>query len=435
MFANLELDDELCRAVADMGFEKPTTVQNAVIPDALEGRDILASAPTGTGKTAAFLLPLCQYLLDHPKHTEGSTRALVLVPTRELAKQVSEQANAIMQYTDLRCGLITGGINYGTDKATLAEQPDVIVATPGRLFEHIEKEECDCRDIECLVLDEADRMLDMGFSSIVHQIAGEARWRKQSMLFSATLSSYGVRAFAKELLEDPVEITTQASRKEKAKTLQWYHLCDDLQHKNAILEHYLNKTSLDKTSLEKTSADETSENQEEKKEQSDDIESDKLSFVVFVKTRERLHTLKDKLYNKYPLVYLQGEMPQDKRNAALASFKSGEAKILLCTDVAARGIDVPNVSHVINYDMPRGADVYLHRIGRTGRAGAKGIAVSLIEAHDYIWVGKIERYTKESFKPRVIDGLKPEHKAPKIVKKKKLKTKSKRNKSKGRNKK
>lgn len=394
MFSELELDDELCRAVAEMGFMQPTSIQSLVIPDAMEGRDILACAPTGTGKTAAFLLPICQYLLDNPKRTEGSTRALVLVPTRELANQVSDQAKAIMKYTDLTCGVITGGINYGTDKALLASKPDVLIATPGRLFEHIEKEDCDCRDIESLVLDEADRMLDMGFSSIVYQIAGEARWRKQSMLFSATLSSHGVKTFAAELLKDPIEINAISSRKEKAKTLQWYHLCDSAKHKDAILEHYLTN-NVD-------------------------------SCIVFVKTRERLHILKDKFANKYSIVYLQGEMPQDKRNAALAKFKAGEAKILLCTDVAARGIDVPNVGHVINYDMPRGADVYLHRIGRTGRAGAKGTAVSLIEAHDFIWVGKIARYTKESFKPRVIDGLRPQHKAPKLVKKTKLKGKAKR---------
>lgn len=394
MFADLELDDELCRAVAEMGFTQATSIQQLVIPDAMEGHDILACAPTGTGKTAAFLLPVCQYLLDNPKRTEGSTRALVLVPTRELANQVAEQAKAIMKYTDLSCGVITGGINYGTDREVLESRPDVLIATPGRLFEHIEKETCDCRDIESLVLDEADRMLDMGFSSIVHQIAGEARWRKQSMLFSATLSSRGVRIFAEELLSEPKEFNATPSRKEKAKTQQWYHLCDDIAHKNALLEYHLTHS----------------------------IES----CIVFIKTRERLHILKDKLMNQYPLVYLQGDMPQDRRNAALAKFKSGEAKIMLCTDVAARGIDVANVSHVINYDMPRGADIYLHRIGRTGRAGAKGTAISLIEAHDFIWVGKVERYTQESFKARVIEGLKPKHKAPTLVKKRKPKSKVKR---------
>nr|WP_136250229.1 ATP-dependent RNA helicase SrmB [Ningiella ruwaisensis] len=398
MFEELELDDALCRGVAEMGYTQPTSIQAMVIPDAMEGFDILASAPTGTGKTAAYILPVAQYLLDHPKRINGSARALVLVPTRELAIQVAEQANKIIKFAGLRCDVITGGINYGTDKAIFEQKPDILVATPGRLFEHIEKESFDCRDIESLVLDEADRMLDMGFSAVVNQIAAEARWRKQSMLFSATLEGRGVRTFAQELLNEPKEFNASPSRKEKAKTLQWFHLCDDLAHKDALLEHHLQHS----------------------------IES----CIVFIKTRERLHALKDKLMNKYGLVYLQGEMPQDKRNAALAKFKSGEAKILLATDVAARGIDVPNVSHVINYDMPRGADVYVHRIGRTGRAGAKGTAISLIEAHDYIWVGKIERYTGESFKARVVDGLRPKHKAPKLVKKSKPKNKAKRKKSK-----
>ena len=399
MFEQLELDDCLLKALAELGFKEPTSIQQQVIPVAMEGSDILASAPTGTGKTAAFLLPVCQFLLDYPRKEQSSARALVLVPTRELAYQVAEQARALAKYAGLNIGVITGGINYGTDRETLDGECDILVATPGRLFEHIEQESFDCRDIESLILDEADRMLDMGFSSIVHQISGEARWRKQSMLFSATLEGYGVNNFAKEILNDPVTLVAESSRKEKAKIHQWYHLADDISHKNALLMHHFDHS----------------------------IES----CIVFIKTRERLHALKDFLTSKgYKHTYLQGEMPQDKRNAALASFKAGESNILLATDVAARGIDVPNVSHVINYDMPRGADVYVHRIGRTGRAGAKGTAISLIEAHDYIWVGKISRYTAETFKARVVKGLEPKHKAPKIVKKKKtLSSKKKKTKS------
>lgn len=389
-FEALELDDALLAAISEMAYKRPTGIQQAVIPDAMEGRDILACAPTGTGKTAAFLLPICQYLLDYPNKHKQSARALILVPTRELAYQVAEQATNISKHTELSCGVITGGINYGTDKATLEKRVDILVATPGRLLEHIQNESFDLRDIESLVLDEADRMLDMGFGTVVNQIANEAKWRKQSMLFSATLASRGVRSFAQDFLKDPAEHNTSATRSEKAKTIQWYHLCDDLSHKNALLEYHLTHN----------------------------IES----CVVFVKTRERLHTLKDKLFAKgYNIAYLQGEMPQDKRLAALKQFTDGDVKILLATDVAARGIDVPNVSHVINYDMPRGADVYLHRIGRTGRAGAKGIAISLIEAHDFVWIGKVARYTKESFKARVVDQLKPKNKAPTLVKKKKPK--------------
>lgn len=394
-FEDLELDDALVQATTDMGFETPTSIQSLVIPHAMDGRDILASAPTGTGKTAAFLLPACQFLLDFPRQQPGATRVLILTPTRELALQVYEQAKAITQHTNLVCGVITGGINYGTDKETLSQNLDILVATPGRLFEHIEKETADCRDIECLILDEADRMLDMGFSTIVNQIAAEARWRKQNMLFSATLEGGGVNQFARDILNNPEVIEANPSRKEKNKIHQWYHLADDMAHKQALLVHILTTQTS--------------------------------SAVVFVKTRDRLQMLKDFLASKdIPVCWLQGEMPQDKRNAALARFKSGEVPILLATDVAARGIDVPNVSHVINFDMPRKADIYVHRIGRTGRAGAKGTAISLVEAHDFEMIGKAARYMGEPLKSRVIAELRPKNKAPKsTAKKKKVKAKTK----------
>lgn len=395
-FEELELDEALCHAAADMGFETPTSIQELVIPHALDGRDILASAPTGTGKTAAFLLPACQFLLDYPRRQPGATRILILTPTRELALQVYEQALAITKYTQIVCGVITGGINYGTDKETLSKNLDILVATPGRLLEHIEKEAADCRDIECLILDEADRMLDMGFSTIVNQIAAEARWRKQNLLFSATLEGKGVKTFAHDILNNPEVIEANPSRKEKNKIHQWYHLADDMNHKQALLVNILKQETT-------------------------------TSAVVFVKTRERLQMLKDFLASKdIPVCWLQGEMPQDKRIAALARFKSGEVPILLATDVAARGIDVPNVSHVINFDMPRKADVYVHRIGRTGRAGAKGTAISLVEAHDFDMVAKTARYMGEPLKARVIDELRPKNKTPKIgPKKKKVKAKDK----------
>ena len=395
-FEELELDDALCHAVADMGFETPTSIQELVIPHALDGRDILASAPTGTGKTAAFLLPACQFLLDYPRKQPGATRILILTPTRELALQVYEQAKAMTKHTQLVCGVITGGINYGTDKETLSQNLDILVATPGRLLEHIEKETADCRDIECLILDEADRMLDMGFSTVVNQIAAEARWRKQNLLFSATLEGKGVKTFAHDILNNPEIVEANPSRKEKNKIHQWYHLADDMNHKQALLVNILKQETT-------------------------------TSAVVFVKTRDRLQMLKDFLASKdIPVCWLQGEMPQDKRNAAMARFKSGDAPILLATDVAARGIDVPNVSHVINFDMPRKADVYVHRIGRTGRAGAKGTAISLIEAHDFEMVAKAARYMGEPLKARVIDELRPKNKTPKIgPRKKKVKDKAK----------
>ncbi|GAC15698.1 ATP-dependent RNA helicase SrmB [Aliiglaciecola lipolytica] len=395
MFEELELDEKLCQAVAEMGYSTPTSIQSLVIPPAMEGQDILANAPTGTGKTAAFLLPACQFLLDFPRQHPGSCRILILTPTRELALQVYEQALQITKHTDLVCGVITGGINYGTDRETLEKNLDILVATPGRLFEHIEKESFDCRDIESLVLDEADRMLDMGFSAIVNQIAAEARWRKQSMLFSATLEGAGIARFAKDLLTNPVLLEANPSRKEHAKILQWIHLADDPAHKYNLLKSIL----------------------------SNQIQS----AVVFVKTRDRLNQLKQMLERDgFSISWLQGEMPQDKRNSALQRFKDGEINILLATDVASRGIDVDNISHVINYDLPRSADIYVHRIGRTGRAGKKGTAISLAEAHEMGIIAKIERYTKQRLKRRVIEDLRPKNKEAKPpVKKKKPKSEKK----------
>ncbi len=391
MFEELELDAKLCRAVVDMGYKKPTSVQTLVIPLAMEGKDILASAPTGTGKTAAFLLPACQFLLDFPRREPGSCRVLILTPTRELALQVYEQAKLITQHCGLECGVITGGINYGTDRETLDKNLDILVATPGRLFEHIEKESFDCRQIESLILDEADRMLDMGFSKVVNQIASEARWRKQSMLFSATLEGPGIERFATDILNEPERLEAAPSRKEHAKILQWLHLADDANHKYALLKSLLqNQVS---------------------------------TAVVFIKTRDRLNQLKQRLESDGIQVgWLQGEMPQDKRNAAMESFRNGQIKILLATDVAARGIDVDDISHVINYDLPRTADVYLHRIGRTGRAGKKGTAISIAEAHDMGIIKKIERYTEQRLRRRVIEGLAPKNKEARApVKKKKPK--------------
>lgn len=393
MFEELDLDAKLCRAVAEMGYQKPTSVQSLVIPHAMEGKDILASAPTGTGKTAAFLLPACQFLLDFPRREPGACRVLILTPTRELALQIYEQAKLITQYCGLECGVITGGINYGTDRDTLEKNLDILVATPGRLFEHIEKESFDCREIESLILDEADRMLDMGFSKVVNQIAAEARWRKQSMLFSATLEGKGIERFATDLLDEPERLEASPSRKEHAKILQWLHLADDTNHKYALLKNIL---------------------------------SEQVSLaVVFIKTRDRLNQLKQKLEaDGIQVGWLQGEMPQDKRNMAMDGFRTGKVKILLATDVAARGIDVDDISHVINYDLPRTADVYLHRIGRTGRAGKKGTAISIAEAHDMGIIQKIERYTEQKLKRRVIKGLEPKNKEARApVKKKKPKNK------------
>ncbi|PKF79415.1 ATP-dependent RNA helicase SrmB [Vibrio sp. vnigr-6D03] len=389
-FAELDLDPNLLEAIEEMGYERPTQIQAEAIPQALDGRDILASAPTGTGKTAAFVIPALQYLQDFPRRKAGPARILILTPTRELAMQVADQARALAKNTNLKIFTITGGVQYQEHADILSTTQDIVVATPGRLMEYIEAERFDCRAIEWLVLDEADRMLDMGFGPTVDRLSSECRWRKQSMLFSATLEGRGVEGFTADLLKEPAELDAEPSRRERKKITQWYHRADTMEHKLALLKHIIT----------------------EQAERS----------IVFLKTRDRLAELRAHLESaQINCAWIQGEMPQDRRNNAIRRFRDGEVNVLLATDVAARGIDLPDVSHVINFDMPRTADVYLHRIGRTARAGKKGNALSIVEAHDQPMLDRVARYTKEDIKERFVEGLRPQHKKPTFKKKNKKK--------------
>lgn len=388
MFEQFDLDSELLASIKKIGYTKPTSIQDLVIPQAMTGKDVLASAPTGTGKTAAFLLPIAQHLLDYPRTQPGFPRVLILTPTRELAIQIGEDSKQLTELTKIKTGVITGGVNYGSHADILTSTTDILIATPGRLLEYIENEQFDAREIEILVLDEADRMLDLGFSETINRIVGEARWRKQTMLFSATLESTGVQLFAKEVLNDPIFLESNPSRKEKAIIHQWIHLADNANHKLDLLVNTLKQEGVERT-------------------------------VVFANKRETVQYLSGKLYaEELPCVWLEGKMPQDKRNKAIERFKRGDVKVLVATDVAARGLDIDDISHVINFDMPRKVDIYIHRIGRTGRAGKKGTAISLVEAHDMGVIGKIERYTKERLSRRFIQGLRPNNKESRIVNKK-----------------
>lgn len=257
-----------------------------------------------------------------------------------------------------------------------------MVATTGRLLQYIKEENFDCRAVETLILDEADRMLDMGFAQDIEHIAGETRWRKQTMLFSATLEGDAIKDFAERLLEDPVEVSANPSTRERKKIHQWYYRADNFEHKVALLKHLLKQ-------------------------------DDATRSIVFVRKRERVHELAETLrLAGINNCYLEGEMAQIKRNEGIKRLTDGRVNVLVATDVAARGIDIPDVSHVINFDMPRSGDTYLHRIGRTGRAGRKGTAISLVEAHDHLLLLKIGRYIEEPLKARVIDELRPTTRAP-----------------------
>ena len=388
-FADLDLDKKILNAIDKAGYKTPTSIQQLAIPEAMAGRDILASAPTGTGKTAAFLLPSIQYLLDFPRRDPGFARVLIMTPTRELAYQIHEQCVLFAANTHLKIGVVTGGINYGSHKDIFEKNNDILIATPGRLMDYMKTEEFHAENVEILILDEADRMLDMGFRSEMMKICDEATNRRQCFLFSATLEGDSVERFADTILNDPALLEAESSRKEQGKILQWVHLADSRNHKLDLLEAILKAEDMSKA-------------------------------IVFVKTREKLEELVGLLVARdIKTAWLRGEMPQDKRMAAMANFQSGRANILVATDVAARGIDVTDISHVINYDMPRTADIYVHRIGRTGRAGKKGVAISLVEAHDVGILKKIERYTEQNLKRRIIKGLEAQHKEAKPPAKKK----------------
>lgn len=393
LFEDFDLDPRLLDSLKAMGHLSPTTVQQQTLPMAMEQRDILAKAPTGTGKTASFLLPALQHLIDFPRRFNGQARILILTPTRELASQIHRYACHLATDLELDVGIITGGVPYGPQEEQLEENIDLLIATPGRLMEYLDKGQFEATEVEMLIIDEADRMLDMGFSSVVETIAIEAQGRKQNMLFSATLEGSGVARFAHVLLEDPVTIDVESPRSEKAKIHQWVHLADNNAHKFALLCNLLQQESVKRT-------------------------------IVFVKTREVVASLEGLLLKAgIPCAFLRGDMEQKKRFQALSKFSKGEVNILLATDVAARGIDIDGITHVINYDMPRSADAYVHRIGRTARAGAKGTAISLVEAHDMRIVSKIERYIEQPLKRRYIDGLRPTHKEAKVPGKKKDKNK------------
>ncbi|HHF5319082.1 TPA: ATP-dependent RNA helicase SrmB [Haemophilus influenzae] len=402
-FEQFDLSPELLKALEKKkGYSRPTAIQMEAIPAAMEERDVLGSAPTGTGKTAAFLLPALQHLLDYPRRKPGPPRILVLTPTRELAMQVAEQAEELAQFTHLNIATITGGVAYQNHGDVFNTNQDLVVATPGRLLQYIKEENFDCRSVEMLIFDEADRMLQMGFGQDAEKIAAETRWRKQTLLFSATLEGELLVDFAERLLNDPVKVDAEPSRRERKKINQWYYHADSNEHKIKLLVRF--------------------------------IETEEVTRgIVFVRRREDARELSETLRKRgIRSAYLEGEMAQTQRNNAIDKLKSGIVTVLVATDVAARGIDIDDVSHVMNFDLPYSADTYLHRIGRTARAGKKGTAVSFVEAHDYKLLGKIKRYTEEILKARILAGLEPRTKPPKdgevksVSKKQKARIKEKR---------
>lgn len=390
----LELEPKLIYALLEQGLQKPTLIQQRVIPVAMDGSDVLATAPTGTGKTLAYVLPVLQHLLDYPRPNPGQARALVLCPTRELAEQTARVCQQLAEPLGLTSLCITGGVNYGSHLEHLRKNLDIIVATPGRLIDYLNSEDFVAEDLEVLVLDEVDRLLDMGFRGSVERVLDEARHLQQRLLFSATADSRTFTQFSQLTLEAPQVITAEPPRREKGKIHQWLHLADNRPHKEQLLTHLLQQSTG--------------------------------RVLVFVRKRDTIAQLLHHLtVQKFPVASLTGDLSQSERQKRVAAFHSGSVRMLLATDVASRGLDIPEVAMVINFDLPRTGDTYVHRIGRTGRAGRKGVAVSLVEAHDMALLGRIERYLEQKVERRIIEGLRPAtrfpdpHKQPKKKKKKK----------------
>jgi superfamily II DNA/RNA helicase len=379
-FSELGLDPLILKSVLASGYENATPVQAQAIPAALTGRDLLVSSHTGSGKTAAFLLPSIQRLQAEPTIKSMGPRVLVLTPTRELALQVEKSA---MKYgNDLRrfrTACLVGGAPYGLQLKRLSQPVDVVVATPGRLIDHLERGKIDFSRLEVLVLDEADRMLDMGFVDDIKAIAARCPSERQTLLFSATLDGV-VGNLARELTHDALRIEIEAVAKHEAKIEQRLLFADNMDHKNRLLDALLRDVDLTQA-------------------------------IVFASTKRSTEEISDLLADSgFASDALHGDMQQGQRNRALQRLREGRTRVLVATDVAARGIDVAGISHVINFDLPRQAEDYVHRIGRTGRAGRTGIAVSFAGMREVGLVRNIERYTGDRIEVHTLPGLEPTQK-------------------------
>jgi len=376
-FATLGLHSSLVQTLAALGYEEPTPVQRAAIPAALAGADLLVSSQTGSGKTAAFTLPGLQRLLDS-KPTARSTgpRMLVLAPTRELALQVQKAAHSYGGGQRLRTACLVGGMSYGPQLKALAKPVDIVIATPGRLIDHLERNRVDFARLEILVLDEADRMLDMGFQEDIDAIVARTPATRQTLLFSATLDGV-VGRLANRVTRNPQRIDIAPVKTQAPKIEQQAMFADDLGHKTRLLDALLRDVELNQA-------------------------------VVFTSTKRAAEELSGSLVAQgFAAGALHGDMRQRERSMTLQRLREGRMRVLVATDVAARGIDVPGITHVINFDAPRQAEDYVHRIGRTGRAGRTGVAVTLLAHREKHLMRTIERYTGNAMRVAVIPGMEP----------------------------
>ncbi|ANN69031.1 DEAD/DEAH box helicase [Bordetella bronchialis] len=376
-FESLGLAPTLLSALQEAGFDTPTSVQAAAIPQAMAGHDLMVSSQTGSGKTAAFMLPALHRVAQMPANKGTGVQVLVLTPTRELALQVND---ATRQYgknlRDLRTATVVGGMPYGVQLKALSRRVDVLVATPGRLIDHLQSGRVKLNTVHTLVLDEADRMLDMGFIEDIETIVGRLPEERQTLLFSATLDGT-VAKLAAKMMREPQRIEIAGQKDKHSNITQSLLYADDAAHKMQLLDHVLRDAALDQA-------------------------------IVFTATKRGADDLADRLADQgFAAAALHGDMNQRQRTRTLSMLQRRQLKVLVATDVAARGIDVQGISHAVNFDLPMQAEDYVHRIGRTGRAGRDGLAFTLATHAERHKIRRIEHFIGQTLTPQVIAGLEP----------------------------
>ncbi len=375
-FEELNLNPSILKAITACGYTVPTPVQEQSIPLVLEGHDLIATAQTGTGKTAAFVLPALERLAVPSQVPGKGPRILVLTPTRELASQVMDAACKYGRGLRIRCGSILGGMPYREQMRLLSAPVDIIVATPGRLLDHLERGSVKLDRLEMLVLDEADRMLDMGFSEDMEKIVACAPAGRQTLMFTATMEK-AVLGLAQRMLKEPKRVELAVRTDSHALIEQRLHVADSLQHKKDLLQHLISDAGLTRAIIFSAT-----------KRDADDLARELISYG-------------------HRAAALHGDMNQFARNKTIEKMRRGHIRLLVATDVAARGLDVSGISHVINFDLPRFAEDYVHRIGRTGRAGANGVAISFVSRSELSYLERIERFIGKRLPEQNIDGLPP----------------------------
>lgn len=377
LFTDLKLSEPILKAITDQGYTTPSPVQAQAIPFILEGRDMLAGAQTGTGKTAGFTLPMLE-ILTRTKNTKGSRqiRVLILTPTRELAAQVGESVKTYGKYLPYKSAVVFGGVGIQPQITTLRNGVDILIATPGRLLDHMSQGTVDLRHVEMLILDEADRMLDMGFIKDIRRVISILPQKRQNLLFSATYSDE-IKTLCESILRNPA-IVEVARRNTSSELVTQKVILVDCAKKSALFGHLVKENKWEQV-------------------------------LVFTRTKHQANKLSDYLQKiGVSAAAIHGNKSQAARTKALADFKNGSVKILVATDIAARGLDIDQLPHVVNLELPNIAEDYVHRIGRTGRAGNEGEAISLVCVDEYDYLKGIERLINRKLDREVIPGFEPD---------------------------